>query len=83
LTPVTALSLRRYSRRFSVRHLEPHRLADNLLKRLEVPSRCPNLQLSVATAMKLDDDVFTSIVDFQARNRLGMATVQTLRYAED
>jgi hypothetical protein len=79
----TTLSLRRYTRRFGLRNLEAHRLADNLLERLEVPSRCPHLQLRIVPAMEPDDDVFTSIVDFQTRNWLRVAAVETLRDAED
>jgi len=66
VTPVTALSFLRYNRGFRVRHLEPHRLADDLLKRLEVPGRCPDFQLSVAGAVELNDDVLPAIVHFEA-----------------
>ena len=64
-------------------HLEPHRLADDLFKRLEVSGRCPDLQLGVAATMELNDDVFAAIVDFKAGNRLSMAPVQTLRDTEN
>jgi len=80
---VTTSSRPRDSRRFGVRNLEAHRLADDLLERLEVSGGCPDLQFSIAAAMELDDDVFTSIVDFQPRNRLRVAAVEALRNAED
>ena len=80
---MTALSRPRYGRRFGVRHLEAHWLADDLLERLEVAGRCPDLQFGIAAAMELNDDVFTSIVDFQTRDRLRVAAVQALRDAED
>jgi hypothetical protein len=48
-----------------MRHLQPHRLADDLLKRLEVSSRRPDLELGVAPAVELDDDVFAAIVNFK------------------
>ena len=80
---MTTLSLPRYSRRFGVRNLEAHRFADELLERLEVSGRCPDLELSIAAAIELDDDVLTSIVHLQARNRLRVAPVQTFRNAED
>jgi hypothetical protein len=66
LIDVTLLSFPRYRRRFGVRNLEAHRLANHLLERLEVSGRRPDLQLGVPRTMKLDDDVFAAIVDFKA-----------------
>jgi len=84
LTVVATLSLPRYSGRWcSLRNLEAYGLADDLLKRFEVSRRCPDLQLSVAAAMELNDDVVASVVDFKARDRLGMTAVEALRHAED
>ena len=80
---MTISSLPRDSRRIGVRNLETHRLADDLLERLEMPGRCPDLQFRIAAAMELDDDVFTPIVDFQARNWLRVAAVEALRHAQD
>ena len=80
---MTTLSLPRYGRRFALHNFEAHWLAEDLLECLEVPGRCPDLEFSIAAAMQLDDDVFTSIMDFQARNRLRVAAVETLRDAED
>jgi hypothetical protein len=66
-----------------LRDLQPHRLADDLLKRFEV-SRCrPNLQLRVAAAVELNDDVFTAVVDFEPGDRLRMAAIETLCYSQD
>ena len=66
-----------------MRHLQPHRLADDPLKRLEVSSRRPDLKLGVAPAVELDDDVFASIVDFKPRNGLTVAAVETFGDAEN
>jgi hypothetical protein len=66
-----------------VRHLQLHRLADDLRKRLKVSGCRPHFQLGVAAAMELNDDGFAMIVDFEARNRLRVAAVETLRHAED
>jgi hypothetical protein len=66
-----------------VRDLQPHRLADDLLEGLEVSSCCPHLQFGVAAAMELNDDVFATVVDFEARDRLRMAAVETLRHPKD
>ena len=82
MTVVTRLSFPRYRRGFSERNLEAHRLAHSLLKRLEVASRCPDLELCVAATVELNDDVFASVVDFEPGNRLGMAAVETFRHAE-
>ena len=65
LSEVTALSLPRYRRRFGMRDLEAHRLADHLLERLEVAGRRPDLQLGVPRTMELNDDVFAAVVDFE------------------
>ena len=83
MTEVTALSLPRCRERFRVCHLQPYRLADDLLKRLEVPNRCPDLQLGLTVAMQLNDDVFATVVYFEARDRLRVAAVQAFRDAED
>ena len=83
MTLVTPLSRPRYSRWFGLRHLEADRLADDLLERLEVPGRRPDLEFSVTPAVELNDDVFTPVVDFQTRDRLRVAAVQTLGDAED
>jgi hypothetical protein len=61
----TPLSLPRRSHRFRVRDLQPHRLADDLLKRLEMSGCCPHLQLGVAAAMELNDDVFATVMNFE------------------
>ena len=66
-----------------MRHLEADRLANDLLECLEVSGRRPDLELRVAPAMELNDDVFTPVVNFQTRDRLRMAAVETLRDAED
>ena len=65
-TDVTLLSLPRYRRRFGMRDLEAHRLANDLLERLEVSGRCPDLQLGVPRAVELNDDGFAAVVDFEA-----------------
>ena len=83
MTSFATLSLPRYNCGFGVRHLEPHRLADDLLKRLEVSGCRPDFQLRIATAVQLNDDVSAAVVDFEARNRLCVAAVQTFRNAED
>ena len=62
---------------------EPNRLADDLRERLEVSGCRPHLQLGIAATMELNHDVFSSVVDFEAGNRLGVAAVQTLRHPED
>jgi len=63
---VTPLSLPRYRRRFGMRDLEAHRLANHLLERLEVSGRCPDLELGVPGAVELNDDVFAAVMDFKA-----------------
>ena len=83
MTSAATLSRRRYNRGLRGCHLEPHRLTDDLFKRLEVSGCCPDLQLGVAATMELNDDIFAAIVDFKAGNRLSMAAVQTLRDAKD
>jgi len=49
-----------------MRDLEAHRLANHLLERLEVSGRCPDLQLGVPRAVELNDDVFATVVNFEA-----------------
>jgi hypothetical protein len=83
LIPFTALPPSRRSHGFRVRHLQPHRLADDLRKGLEVSGCRPHFQLGIAAAMQLNEDVFATVVDFEARNRLRVAAVQTLRYPKN
>ena len=64
-------------------HLQPHGLADDLLKRFEVSGCCPHLQLGIAVAMELNDHVFAAVVYLEPGNRLRVAAVETFRDAED
>ena len=77
------LSLWRYSLRFTLRNLEAHGLADDLLERLEMSGRSPDFQFCIAAAVELNHHVLPPIVEFEARNRLGMAAVKTLSDAKD
>jgi hypothetical protein len=51
---------------FRVRHLQTHRLADDLRKRFEMPGCRPHFELSVAATMELNDDVFAAVVNLEA-----------------